>query len=112
MDEVHFQIKSLQKIRDHVDVVGDTNVTSSVDNLVLQPVIAPALKESPTPTGDDLETALQLFTLETVQSLKDEVVALADANLELLKKICLDMAAKFEGSFTAHAKETIELGAY
>ena len=108
MDEVHFQIRSLQKIRDHVDVVGDTNVTSSVDNLVLQPVIAPALKESPTPTGDDLETALQIFTLEAVQSLKGEVVAITDANLDLLKKICLDMAAKFGVSFTAHAKETTE----
>ena len=106
MDEVHFQIKSLQKIRDHVDVVGDTNVTSSVDNPVLQPVIAPALKESPTPTGDDLETALQIFTLEAVQSLKDELVAITDGNLGLLNKICLDMAAKFGLSFTAHAKET------
>ena len=108
MDEVHFQIRSLQKIRDHVDVIGGTNVTSPVDDIVLQPVIEPALKKSPTPTGDDLETALQIFTLEAVQSLKDELVAITDGNLDLLKKICLDMAAKFEGSFTAHAKETSE----
>ena len=40
MDEIHFQIWSLQKIRGPVDVVGDTDVTSSVDNPVLQPVIA------------------------------------------------------------------------
>ena len=82
MDEVHFQIRSLQKIRDHVDVIGGTNVTSPVDDIVLQPVIAPALKKSPTPTGDDLETALQIFTLEAVQSLKGEVVAITDDNLE------------------------------
>jgi len=65
MDEIHFQIRSLQKIRDPVDVVGDTDVANSVagGNPVLQPVIEPALNE--TPAQDDLETALQIFTLQT-----------------------------------------------
>ena len=41
MDEIHFQIRSLQKIRGPVDVVGDTDVTNSVagGDPVLQPVI-------------------------------------------------------------------------
>ena len=90
MDEIHFQIRSLQKIRGPVDVVGDTDVANSVagGDPVLQPVIEEpqALAEA----GDDIETALQMFTLRTVESLKGEVVAICDDNLELLKKICLD----------------------
>ena len=63
MDEIHFQIRSLQKIREAFDVLGDTDVANSVagGSPVLQPVIEPALNE--TPAQDDFETALQIFTL-------------------------------------------------
>ena len=54
-----------------------------------------------------------MFTLRTVESLKGEVVSLCNANLEFLKKICLDMATSFEGklveSFSNQSKTTADI---
>ena len=63
MDEIHFQIRSLQKLRKPADVVGDTGVTNPVadDNRVQQPVIESGIGDIP--TQDDLETTLQVFIL-------------------------------------------------
>ena len=113
MDDIHFQIRSLRKLRQTADVVIDTGVANSVagGNPVLQPVIEPTLNE--TPAQDDLETALQIFMLQNIESLKGEMIAICNGNLELLKKICTDVVTGFEQklvvSFQNQSKTTTDI---
>jgi len=92
MDDLHFQIRSLRKLRQSADLVTDVANSVAGDNPVLQPVIEPTLNE----TQDDLETALQIFMLQNIESIKAELIALCNGNLELLKIICSDVVTGFE----------------